>query len=221
MGSNEDAARMRVNRALDKLHGLLKNRGVAFSAAALGTALAAGFVSAAPLGLAATVAGTALAGVATGGVTASLLKFMTMIKFKIALVSAVAVAAVVADVVQHQTIKGLHQETVALEQQVAQIAPLQDQLARAAEEAANAGGGALSQAQVRDLARLRNEVSQLRGQTNELAKARQEIQALNQRMAALGNRNRQSASSAADLCDLFGVFTNQNKRGGLCIKKLP
>src|ERR1039458_7797914 len=72
MGSNEDAARMRVNRALDKLHGLLKNRGVAFSAAALGTALAAGFVSAAPLGLAATVAGTALAGVATGGVTASL-----------------------------------------------------------------------------------------------------------------------------------------------------
>jgi RNA polymerase sigma factor (sigma-70 family) len=220
MGSNEDAARMRVNRALDKLHGLLKNRGVAFSAAALGTALAAGFVSAAPLGLAATVAGTALAGVATGGVTASLLKFMTMIKFKIALVSAVAVAAVVTDVVQHQTIKGLHQETVALEQQVAQIAPLQEQLARAAQEAANAGGGALSQAQVRDLARLRNEVSQLRGQTNELAKARQEIQALNQRMAALGNRNRQSASSAADLGDLSGVFTNENKRVDLCIKNL-
>ena len=70
MGSNEDAARMRVSRALDKLHTLLKNRGVAFSAAALGTALAAGFVSAAPLGLAATVAGTALAGTASGGATA-------------------------------------------------------------------------------------------------------------------------------------------------------
>ncbi len=220
LGSNEDAARMRVNRALDKLQVLLKNRGVAFSAAALGTALAAGFVSAAPLGLAATVAGTALAGGAAGGATATLLNFMTMTKIKIAIVSAVAVAAVATDAVQHQTIKGLHQQTAALEQQVAQVAPLQEQLARAAQEAANAGGGALSQAQVRDLARLRNEVSQLRGQTNELAKARQEIQALNQRMAALGNRNRQSASSAAGLGDLSGVIPNENRRVDLCIMNL-
>src|ERR1700733_4366147 len=38
-GSSEDAARMRVTRALEKLHALLKNRGVAFSAAALSGAL--------------------------------------------------------------------------------------------------------------------------------------------------------------------------------------
>src|SRR5438552_6771752 len=40
LGSNEDAARMRVNRALNKLHNLLTHRGVALSAAALGSALA-------------------------------------------------------------------------------------------------------------------------------------------------------------------------------------
>src|ERR1039457_1767253 len=40
LGSNEDAARMRVNRALEKLHSLLTRRGVTLSAAALGTALA-------------------------------------------------------------------------------------------------------------------------------------------------------------------------------------
>src|ERR1035441_1815749 len=39
LGSNEDAARMRVNRALGKLESLLKRRGVTLSAAALGTAL--------------------------------------------------------------------------------------------------------------------------------------------------------------------------------------
>src|SRR5579863_4679572 len=56
LGSNEDAARMRVNRALEKLQVILKGRGVTLSAAALGTALAADAVIAAPAGLAATVA---------------------------------------------------------------------------------------------------------------------------------------------------------------------
>ena len=50
LGSNEDAARMRVNRALQKLHLTLKRQGVSMSAAALGTALAAEAVSAAPVG---------------------------------------------------------------------------------------------------------------------------------------------------------------------------
>ncbi|MGH7967626.1 MAG: RNA polymerase sigma factor, partial [Limisphaerales bacterium] len=40
LGSSEDAARMRVNRALERLHSLLKQRGVTISAAALATGLA-------------------------------------------------------------------------------------------------------------------------------------------------------------------------------------
>ena len=61
LGSNEDAARMRVTRALDKLHTLLTHRGATLSAAALGTALDTEAVTAAPAGLAGTVAATALA----------------------------------------------------------------------------------------------------------------------------------------------------------------
>ena len=53
LGSSEDAARKRVDRALEKLHVLLKHRGATLSAAALGTALATEAVTAAPAGLAA------------------------------------------------------------------------------------------------------------------------------------------------------------------------
>jgi len=55
LGSSEDAARMRVNRALQKLEIILKQRGVTASAAALGAALMAQAVAAAPSGLAASV----------------------------------------------------------------------------------------------------------------------------------------------------------------------
>ena len=67
LGSSDDAARKRVDRALEKLHVLLKHRGATLSAAALGTALATEAVTAAPVGLAGSVAGTALASAAAGG----------------------------------------------------------------------------------------------------------------------------------------------------------
>lgn len=52
---NEDAARMRANRALEKLRELLARRGITSTAAALGATLAAQPTLAAPTGLAATV----------------------------------------------------------------------------------------------------------------------------------------------------------------------
>jgi RNA polymerase sigma factor (sigma-70 family) len=55
LGSTEDAARMRVNRALAKLHLLLRRRGVAISAAALTATLASQAVSAAPAALAVSI----------------------------------------------------------------------------------------------------------------------------------------------------------------------
>ena len=66
LGSSESAAQNRVSRALEELRGLLKNRGVAFSAAALGTVLAGGVVTAAPAGLAVTISRVALTGAAAG-----------------------------------------------------------------------------------------------------------------------------------------------------------
>jgi RNA polymerase sigma factor (sigma-70 family) len=62
LGISDDAARKRVDRALEKLHVLLKHRGATLSAAALGTALATEAVTAAPAGLAATITTAALSG---------------------------------------------------------------------------------------------------------------------------------------------------------------
>ena len=59
---SEDAARMRVERALEKLRGGLARRGVKSTGAALAVALANQAVAAAPAGLGATITGAALAG---------------------------------------------------------------------------------------------------------------------------------------------------------------
>src|SRR5207244_3363813 len=83
LGSNEDAARMRVTRALEKLHSLLKHRGVTLSATALGATLAAEAVTAAPAGLAVAVSSAAVtAAVAGTGTKLTFLKIMAMTKLK-------------------------------------------------------------------------------------------------------------------------------------------
>src|ERR1051325_6810607 len=65
MGSSEEAALKRVDRALEKLELLLKKRGVAFSATTLAAALGTQAVTAAPAGLAVCISSVALAGAAT------------------------------------------------------------------------------------------------------------------------------------------------------------
>jgi RNA polymerase sigma factor (sigma-70 family) len=73
----EDAARMRVDRSLEKLRVLLGRRGIDSTAAALSTLLAAQAVIAAPAGLATTITGTALSGATAAGTTAAGATFMT------------------------------------------------------------------------------------------------------------------------------------------------
>jgi len=74
----ENAARMRVDRALDKLHVALGRRGVTSTATAIGIALA-NPAAAAPAGLAVSVTSTALAGATVGG-SVTLLGLLTMSK---------------------------------------------------------------------------------------------------------------------------------------------
>lgn len=82
---SEDAARLRVDRTLEKLRVLLARRGITSTAAALGGLLAAQSAVAAPAGLATTVAGSALAGaaVATTAASAGIVAFMTTNKIMI------------------------------------------------------------------------------------------------------------------------------------------
>ena len=91
---NENAARMRVERALDKLHALLARRGITSTIAALALALASQAGVAAPAGLGATVTGSALATAAAGSGAAAGLAYLTfMSTTKIAVGTAVGVIA--------------------------------------------------------------------------------------------------------------------------------
>ena len=123
LGSTEDAARMRVNRALEKLHSLLTHRGVTLSVAALGTVLTAEAVTAAPVGLGVTISSVALAGAATGtGTTLTFLKAMTMTKFQAGIIGAIVVAGVLTPLmIQHQAQVNLRKENQSLRQQIVQL----------------------------------------------------------------------------------------------------
>ena len=88
LGATEEAAQMRVSRALEKMRQMFARRGVVLSATALGGALAAQGTQAAPAGLAATVAAGAVHGAALGASTLTLtegtLKIMAWTNAKLA-----------------------------------------------------------------------------------------------------------------------------------------
>jgi uncharacterized protein (TIGR03435 family) len=75
LGASEDAAKMRVNRALEKLRKIFTKRGVTLSAAIIAGAVAANSVQAAPVGLAKTISAVALTkGAVAGSSTLTLVK---------------------------------------------------------------------------------------------------------------------------------------------------
>jgi RNA polymerase sigma factor (sigma-70 family) len=76
----ENSARMRVERALDKLHALLARRGIRSTAAALSAVLAHEALGAAPAGLAASVTCSALASANAGVWSLAFFKFMATSK---------------------------------------------------------------------------------------------------------------------------------------------
>ena len=99
LGASEDAAKMRVQRALDKLRKFFTKRGVALSSVAIAGAISANSVSAAPVGLAVKISAVAMAkGAAAGTATLTLvkgaLKIMAWMKIKTAVV--VGVVAILA-----------------------------------------------------------------------------------------------------------------------------
>jgi RNA polymerase sigma factor (sigma-70 family) len=141
---NDNTARMRVERALDKLRALLERRGVKSTGAALAAALANQAVLAAPAGLVVTVTGAALAGsgavagaaAAAGGVIAT---FMSMTKLQVGIASALAVTGVAGLALQAESNAELRREVAGLRQETAGLVALRaenQQLARAAAEVA-------------------------------------------------------------------------------------
>lgn len=185
LGSSENAAQKRVSRALDELRSALGRRGVALSAAALGTALAAEAVSAAPAGLAAAISGPALA--AGSGTTLTVLKLMATTKLKLGILGALVVAGVATPVVlQHQTQAKLQLANTALSDEAQRISQLEAENQRLSNTLAQANAASTRPAgPSNELLRLRSEVGQLRQGSNDLARTRLENQELAAQLAQM------------------------------------
>jgi len=167
LGIREDAARMRVNRALEKLQGMLKQGGLTLSSGALAAGLAEAAVLSAPSGMAASVSTAALAGAVGGGTT--FLELMAATKLKFTLVTLAVVSAATLFVLQQQSHTRLRNENASLQRQIAQLQAdaegLTGQLSKANSSAA------LSGEQAHELLRLRGEVGTLRRRARELGTA--------------------------------------------------
>ena len=157
LGLSEDAARMRVGRALEKLRGRLAGRGVASTAAVLAALLASQTVTAAPAGLAVNIAGTALASATAGAAsTLTLLKVLIMTKLKLGIISALIVAGVATPLlIQHQAQISLQKDNRSLRQQSDEAAQQLSQLSAENARLSNlisqaSGSGALDSSASRD-----------------------------------------------------------------------
>jgi RNA polymerase sigma factor (sigma-70 family) len=124
---SDNTARMRAERALDKLRALLERRGLTSTSAALATVLAHQAVAAAPAGLAATITGVALSGAgagiaATGGTAVAF--FMGMTKLQIGIVTAAALTGAAGIAWQQRENAALNQEIATLQAQHQNLAEL-------------------------------------------------------------------------------------------------
>jgi len=95
LGASESAAKMRVNRALEKLRKFFARRGVSSTAAVLAGAISANSVHAAPVALTTTISAaavkTAVVSTSTATIINGALKLMAWTKVKMAIVTGVVV----------------------------------------------------------------------------------------------------------------------------------
>lgn len=139
LGSSEDSARMRVNRAIVRLRNYFLKRGVTSATATIALAIWTNSVQAAPMTLAKMATAVALAkGAATSASTLTIvkgaLKVMAWTKAKVAIVGAVIVGITAYSVLQHEAQIRLREQNEILRKQMAQLQADNDQLSARARE---------------------------------------------------------------------------------------
>src|SRR5208282_4148506 len=169
LGLNENAARMRVERALEKLRAIFAKRGIT-TATALASVISANAVQIAPANLAATLTTASIATAGTG--TFTLLKIMTATKIKLGISAIIVAGAATAFVIQHQSQEKLRAENEALTQQLAQMQTDNESLSNRL--AVTGGSKKLPDDQFNELLKLRGEVGVLRRQVDEAGKLGEE-----------------------------------------------
>jgi RNA polymerase sigma factor (sigma-70 family) len=136
-GLSEDAARKKVDRALEKLRTFLSKRGVT-TAAVLASVLSTNAVQIAPMGLAATITSASLISAGAGTGTITLLKVISMTKLQAITIGAIVITGVVTPwVFQHQSQVKLRQENDSLRQEAAQLRSDNDTLSNRLAQAAS------------------------------------------------------------------------------------
>ena len=160
LGLTENAARMRVARALDKLRDCLAKRGVTSTASALAAAMAGPAVTAAPAALAEVVLGAALVTATTGAVGLGICSFMATTKSQVAVGVAVLAAIAIPALIQSRIAERLRFENAGLRRQ------LLDEQVRLQAAVEASGQAADDVTRLRDgqaeLLRLRGEMARLR-----------------------------------------------------------
>lgn len=185
LGLNENAARMRVERALEKLRTVFARRGVA-TTFALAAAISTNAVQLAPAGMAATLATATLATTAAGTGTFTLLKIMTATKLKLSFATLIVAAGAAAVALQQQNQQKLRAENESLRRQITQLQTDSESYSnRLAEEPAVKK---LSDEQLNELLKLRGEVGALQNQSAQLGRLREENQRLRNLNAAAPNQ---------------------------------
>ena len=127
LGLSENAARMRVERALEKLRAQLARKGVTSTATALALALTGNAATAAPTAFVSTLtSGSFASAAAASGTTLTLLKLMTATKLKAGIIATIAAAGVATTlVIQHETQAKIRAADESLGRQTDQLARLQ------------------------------------------------------------------------------------------------
>jgi hypothetical protein len=177
LGINEDAARKRVSRSVERLREFFARRGVSVSSMALTTTIATNAIQSAPAALGAAVISAALVSGTTVTVSATAIsKMIAMTTIQKALVATTLVAAA-AGVYEVREASNARAQLVTAQQQGNSLSNQIDELTRerdglstqlvSANDAQPKSGG-------NELLRLRNEVGQLRAQLAAATRVRRE-----------------------------------------------
>ena len=210
LDSSEDAARMRVNRALEKLRELLAQRGIRTPAAALSVIIAANAIQAAPAGLAVNISTTAFTASAASTSTAIATATMTALQ-KTLVAATVAILAGAGIFEAHQSSR-LRQQIQSSRGERASLLGQIQQLQRERDEATNRLAGLLLENSRRnsnpdktELLRLRGEVTQLKATETQNAKTPTESMAasLAEKVAELKQRFQQWPGKKTPELDLL------------------
>jgi RNA polymerase sigma factor (sigma-70 family) len=154
---NENTARMRVERALEKLRSLLAKRGIT-TGAALASVISANAVQTAPASLAGSLATAALGSAGTGAL--SFFQTINMAKLKLGVGTLAAAGVIGVFVVHLHAQRTLRAENESLSGQIAQLKADNTELSN--QIAANANSLTAQKDEADELLKLRAEVTQLR-----------------------------------------------------------